>query len=725
MPYSILGVSKGPLAPTAGSTAYHMLSSYLQGITSEANAQYKIPVAGTFKFAEVRLDANAASGGSQVLTLRKNGADTALVVNIVNGASDLDHSNDTDSVHVDAGDLVNWKYVTTVVGNVATIRGIYVYFLPDDQTITMTCFGAGAFSAPATISAAQNNLHMLHARLNAGENLSLPVNREIRMLIAGTLQYFGLRSSAGGKSAVQRIYKNQTVDPTDRASFAQDVLGFAYHDTDPITIAENDDLIAKIEIGSSGGDRVLYHMFMWLKNTVQKSMIGFGDQNGLALAGTASTTYYSILQGGGSASTDENDVAWPVKINCTLRKMTIMISSYSANGTSTVRLRKNGAFGNQTITINSGDPTGLKQDTTNSDVLAPGDEICIQVNPGGTSGIMGWMWVMFEVTDDNTYLRNLTRTITHDLTIVSDHVRARGLLPRTITHALAITSGHVKLRNRLRTITHVLTLTNTHTRLTNRLRTITHALTIASTHSRLKTILARTMTHSLTITSNHTRLRNKLRTITDGITIAHTFIQLRAGVKIIAHSLAITAGFNRSTNRLRTITHALAFTSDHARFRGLLQLMTHSLAFTSTHVRLRMLWQIITENLTLASTHSRTKGKWKTITEALTITSTHSRFKSINRAVTHALTFASTYNRLRGLIQTITHSLTLTSTHNRYKGLNRAVSHSISLASDHVRIRLLTQQITHTMGFTSTHIASSLRYLFIRRLRIRSNKSNI
>lgn len=70
----------------------------------------------------------------------------------------------------------------------------------------------------------------------------------------------------------------------------------------------------------------------------------------------------------------------------TLSRLRAYVSVNSASGTSTVKLRKNGADGNQAVSITTG-ATGEFEDTSNSDSLVAGDEACYQFTAGGSGAI--------------------------------------------------------------------------------------------------------------------------------------------------------------------------------------------------------------------------------------------------------------------------------------------------------------------------------------------------
>ena len=81
--------------------------------------------------------------------------------------------------------------------------------------------------------------------------------------------------------------------------------------------------------------------------------------------------------------TTEADAQLKVMHPCTLSNLTVYSRTNTITAASTVKLRINGAYGNQVCSIGSS-AVGFVVDTTNTDVVQPGDKICLEVVTGGT-----------------------------------------------------------------------------------------------------------------------------------------------------------------------------------------------------------------------------------------------------------------------------------------------------------------------------------------------------
>ena len=81
----------------------------------------------------------------------------------------------------------------------------------------------------------------------------------------------------------------------------------------------------------------------------------------------------------------ESQARWPIRFAMNWSNLATYIYSSSTTSANTITSRKNGANGNQTISIGAG-ATGEFEDTTHSDSVASGDTIDIQVlNPSATT----------------------------------------------------------------------------------------------------------------------------------------------------------------------------------------------------------------------------------------------------------------------------------------------------------------------------------------------------
>ncbi len=100
---------------------------------------------------------------------------------------------------------------------------------------------------------------------------------------------------------------------------------------------------------------------------------------------SAGSTVYCSSSGYLYFSTVEDDVEFISRSSCTLYRMAINVTQNNLSGSTTVRSRKNGANGNQVITVAAGE-TGTFQDLTHTDSLLDGSTFNTRVITAAGTG---------------------------------------------------------------------------------------------------------------------------------------------------------------------------------------------------------------------------------------------------------------------------------------------------------------------------------------------------
>lgn len=123
---SISLINNTSVTATASQTTYVSFCAFTTN-SSEAARQVIIPVAGTVKNLYVLTSTTQSAGGSQVCTVRKNGANTAIVATIAANAVAGTFSDTTNSVSVAAGDRLSLQVQNNAAtGTAATIVSVAI-----------------------------------------------------------------------------------------------------------------------------------------------------------------------------------------------------------------------------------------------------------------------------------------------------------------------------------------------------------------------------------------------------------------------------------------------------------------------------------------------------------------------------------------------------------------------------------------------------------------------
>lgn len=112
-------MAAGAQTLSASTTRYDHINGASVMTATEADTKRPLQFAGRITNGQIYVSANAASGGNSLLTLRKNGVDTAFVVTVSASGTGIFEFSGT-PVDFLATDEINWKWVTASGGNVTT-----------------------------------------------------------------------------------------------------------------------------------------------------------------------------------------------------------------------------------------------------------------------------------------------------------------------------------------------------------------------------------------------------------------------------------------------------------------------------------------------------------------------------------------------------------------------------------------------------------------------------
>lgn len=109
-------------------------------------------------------------------------------------------------------------------------------------------------------------------------------------------------------------------------------------------------------------------------------------------------TTYLPLAGGANSSTTEDYVQLSVYDSVTFSLFSVYVPTNTCNGNRNVRVRDTKGNGNEVVSVTAA-TTGLFRDTSNTDALTDGDEICAVIETAGTSGTTATAWDSIDVAE--------------------------------------------------------------------------------------------------------------------------------------------------------------------------------------------------------------------------------------------------------------------------------------------------------------------------------------
>ena len=154
------------------------------------------------------------------------------------------------------------------------------------------------------------------------------------------------------------------------------------------TIAAGDEICFQSVPGAATGTRTYNTIGV---NYTDSNSANTTTRLGCALSSTfatASTVYFKQIQGEIGTNTTESGAKSRIIEGCTAQSLFINVVSNARTTATTLFLRKNGANGNNTISIGS-TQAGLFEDTTHTDTIAVNDDINFQLTTGtGTQNLV-------------------------------------------------------------------------------------------------------------------------------------------------------------------------------------------------------------------------------------------------------------------------------------------------------------------------------------------------
>ncbi len=397
---------------TQNTTQYTFITGINDLGSSEAPKQVPFRDAGVISKFGVKIVTNTTSTNT-VVRLRKNGANGNQSVTISGGQTGefIDNTN-TDSIS--AGDKISVQIVTPNTGTV-TIQLIAAIYEPTDTNITTTRLLVGK---PVSHNASTVFYNLLNGDLDLDDTTT--TDHRIIPRIAGSFKHWALYSSAGGRAVACRLLKNNTDDFINRILLDINVTGLGENTTDSISSNTTDDFTnMHVYGGGANGSRTLDFIALSFVNTGPYSLI-LGGQSDDYVRGPNVTDYHRI---GGYfvASATENDVKMKARASFTLSKLAIRIAANSINtGTSTFKLRKNGADSGLVINVSAGQ-TGTLVDNTNTVEVTENDELDYEFDIVGTSGTIALTWASM-VAESETAPASLNMDVTDTIVLTNKFI---------------------------------------------------------------------------------------------------------------------------------------------------------------------------------------------------------------------------------------------------------------------------------------------------------------
>lgn len=357
----------GALSLTGGTTYYEMLADARTGQVTAENQVQVTHRGADITLGKLTVYANANTcNATTTISVRKNASSTSQSVSFSASTS----GTAVDSTHSDtitAGDKFN---LIASPGGSGTFSAVFM---------SCECSYAGAaLKYQGCVRAATTHVPN-DAWFPAGNPLTGGV-ASVKLNTAGTIRNLFIRvstaDSANGAITVQLNGSNTGVTVSTVAS----TTGILEDTTHTASVAAGDVCQFKYT-GGSGTISLAPESFQFLSSgAAADCIVALG--NSPTRSANASARFIPIL-GGLTPAATESDAITTLTFPATASYLTLQLSANTYTGAVTVKSRKNGADGNQSLSISAG-ATGTFQDTSNSDSYAINDTIDISII-GGTA----------------------------------------------------------------------------------------------------------------------------------------------------------------------------------------------------------------------------------------------------------------------------------------------------------------------------------------------------
>lgn len=338
---------------------------------TEANRQTLYRTAGTIRRLYTKILTNDHTGSS-TLRSRINSVNGNLLCSIpASTTGEFEDLVNSDAIAV--ADLVNVQLLIGAGGTTFTLRNIRAtYEASSGETVTPIATGGD------TISGANTTTPLVGVSLSATET-----NNQTKIPFAATWRNFGVYVNANTRDgAITWRPRVNAANVNQSVSITAATTGWFEDTVNTDAVAAADLLAYAVTTSGTAGSAVV--------NTTKGEIVT--NNRTFLIAGSFGqtinqgvTTYFQI---GGLQEATVTEASAQVKsgANYTASNLGIYVSANTVTLGSTLKLRKNGADGNQSVAI-AASTTGHFIDNTNTDVIVDSDLLCTQLITGaaGTS----------------------------------------------------------------------------------------------------------------------------------------------------------------------------------------------------------------------------------------------------------------------------------------------------------------------------------------------------
>lgn len=557
---------------------------------AEADTQYTMRAGGTLSNMYVRVSTNAKNLATPI-RLRKNLANANQNVSITGNITGVfEDTTNTDTVA--AGDELDYQFTFPNVAGNQVFDVMSLIFLSSTSDTVVPIISWRTITVNLTTTTVYQPISGLCDFINSVEN-----NANAKIQTDCTLRYLFIQMPTRTiGTATVRLRKNgangnSVISASSGTGMFEDLSGI-----DAITAGDN--VCISAVASTASGTRTIVMLGLTMITTDNKFFLGGVDANLTEGTIAFNTTTYIPITGRPVRQTTENNAKMKTRIaSLDLTNLTVNVTAYSVNSTTTIRTRKNGVNGAQSVNFNT---TGFHTDTTNTDSCTSSDEVNYQVVSGGSSGSLSLRYIsvignsnpftLFEIPISEpsisvaqtltrgvrrfrsetaisvaeTLTKNVRRMLAESSISVSDGTPRR-LINRVITQTTNVSDGIAKIASKFRTVNPetVTVSADILTRFKEAVRSMAESAISVSdaTISRFKHAFRTIAEPSISNSDSLVRLKIGVRTIVEpAISVVDTM--QKAVVKFVAEPAVLVGGDSIRPNIIRKIVETVSVGAD-------------------------------------------------------------------------------------------------------------------------------------------------------------------
>lgn len=381
----------GSTGVSSGVTAYWTCAGPLAQSGTESVTEMPVREAGVFNNLYIRVFTNTLNQ-TAVFTTRKSQADTAITLSVSAAATGVFEDTSNSASYADTDEIACKMVIAAGSGSIIVTQVAH-QFEPTDTSKTVVCLAAFAAVNITSASATQYTQPCCTMAVGATE-----ADQKWRVGAGFTSSNFYVNVNANARTTTTTFRTRVNgANGNQLVSVVAAATGIFEDTSNSDTLADGDDYNYSWTTGTGTETMTIVTIASKVTSANGQFPLITGVTAGVA-TGVGTTTY---VPANGRYEVNNNEIRSKAQPRFTfdVTKLSALISANTLSANATIRVRDDGANGNNLLTITASTP-GLYQDTTNSDTITSGtDDVNYQIATGAGSGSMTVRWISVIATN--------------------------------------------------------------------------------------------------------------------------------------------------------------------------------------------------------------------------------------------------------------------------------------------------------------------------------------